>query len=176
MLQSATHEPNRVMERFHPVSVTEIKPDTYVFDRGKNMTGWVSLRFRSCVAGQCVTLRHAEAINEDGTLNCSSAGGALQEDRYIMSGVADDAFEYLFTCHEFQYVEVTGYPGAPDLESVEGCFVHSAVETIGHFECTNELINRIHRCTVQACWKATNSKGWSRGCTALNSSWTDARI
>jgi alpha-L-rhamnosidase len=45
---------------------------------------------------------------------------------------------------------VTGYPGKPVRDAVEGCFVHAAVTPTGSFECSNDLINRIHLCTVQS--------------------------
>jgi alpha-L-rhamnosidase len=47
-------------------------------------------------------------------------------------------------------VEITGYPGKPDLDSLEGLFVHNGVGPSGSFECANELMDRIHLATVQS--------------------------
>jgi alpha-L-rhamnosidase len=40
-------------------------------------------------------------------------------------------------------VEVTGYPGAPDLSSVEGLRLNTDVKSVGSFSCSNEQFNRI---------------------------------
>ena len=50
-----------------------------------------------------------------------------------------------FTYHGFQYVEVTGFPGKPTLDSLRGVFIHSAVPPAGEFECSNPLLNKIWR-------------------------------
>ena len=42
-------------------------------------------------------------------------------------------------------MQVTGFPGKPTLDNFEGLVIHTDVEPVGEFECSNELINRIHR-------------------------------
>jgi alpha-L-rhamnosidase len=42
-----------------------------------------------------------------------------------------------------RYVEVTGFPGKPDLSSVEGLRLNTDVESAGSFSCSNERFNRI---------------------------------
>jgi alpha-L-rhamnosidase len=44
---------------------------------------------------------------------------------------------------------MTGYPGAPGSDALEGLFVHSDVARTGSFRSSNELINRIHE---SVCW------------------------
>jgi alpha-L-rhamnosidase len=39
---------------------------------------------------------------------------------------------------------MTGYPGIPDLDTIEGVVVRSAVEKAGFFRCSDALINRVH--------------------------------
>ncbi|MBT3294843.1 MAG: family 78 glycoside hydrolase catalytic domain [Verrucomicrobia bacterium] len=148
-LKPVSHEQERVVELIRPVSVEEPEPGVFVFDMGKNITGWVRLAFQGGTAGETVTLRFGEAQHEDGALNAASNNAACQEDRYTLRG-GKEFFEPRFTFHGFQFVEVTGYPGRPDLEAVTGCFVRTAVPQTGAFECGNELINRIHRCTLQS--------------------------
>ncbi len=149
-LVALDHEANRVMQSFAPVSVSEPKPGVFVYDMGIVMTGWARLRLPKGRAGETVTLRYAELLNADGTLNCSTAGGARQADRYIMRGAANELYEPRFTYHGFRYVELTGFPGDPGLGALEACFVHSGVAQAGTFECGHELINKIHRCTLQS--------------------------
>ena len=50
-----------------------------------------------------------------------------------------------FDYHGFQYVEVTGFPGKPTLDTLRGVFIHSAIPVAGEFECSNPLLNKIWR-------------------------------
>jgi alpha-L-rhamnosidase len=73
---------------------------------------------------------------------------ARAEDIYILKGEGVEEYEPRFTYHGFRYVEVTGYPGTPGLDSIEGVAVNSDVRTMGGFSCSNQLINDIHRNVV----------------------------
>lgn len=148
-LAPVPHEQERVVETIQPVAVKEPEPGVYVFDMGKNITGWVRLACRGGAAGESIALRFGEAQYESGALNTASNNAARQEDRYTLKG-GDEGFEPRFTFHGFQFVEVTGYPGRPGVDDVTGCFVRTAVPQTGSFECGDELINRIHRCTLQS--------------------------
>jgi len=144
------HEPSRVVETIRPVAIRQPAPGVFVYDFGVNFTGWVRLAVPAGKAGDVITLRFGEAQHADGSLNNSTNNRALQTDRYTCRGGGAEVFEPRFTYHGFQYVELTGYPGVPDLETLTGCFVRTAVEQTGTFECGHELINKIHRCTVQS--------------------------
>ncbi len=43
----------------------------------------------------------------------------------ILCGGDTETYEPRFTYHGFRYVEVTGYPGKPTLDAIEGRFVHN---------------------------------------------------
>ncbi len=149
-LEPVPHEQERVVETVRPVSVKEPEPGVFVFDMGRNITGWVRLLCKGGAAGQTVTLRFGEAQYENGALNASSNNAACQEDRYTLRGGDEEIFEPRFTFHGFQFVEITGYPGRPGPDDVTGCFVRTAVEQTGSFECGHDLVNTIHRCTLQS--------------------------
>lgn len=148
-MSSSMHEPGLVTQVIKPLSMYEARPDTFVFDLGQNIAGWVRMRVEGA-AGTEVRLKFAEKIHPDGTIDPSSARAAVQEDRYILKGEGPEVLEPHFTYHGFQYIQVTGYPGTPTLESLEGRFVQNAVAPSGSFMCSNDLINRIHLCTVQS--------------------------
>jgi len=149
-LAPVTHEQGRVVETISPVAIAEPRPGVFVFDMGRNITGWVRLKVHGGAGGETVTLRFGEAQYDDGALNASSNNAARQEDRYTLKGDGEEVFEPRFTFHGFQFVEVTGYPGKPGADAVTGCFMRTAVPKTGVFECGHELINRIHRCTLQS--------------------------
>jgi len=145
-----THEQEKVTETIRPVSVQEPEPGVFVFDMGRNITGWVKLNVTGGSAGDVVKLHFGEAQYENGSLNASSNNTACQEDEFTLKGGGKETFEPKFTFHGFQFVEITGYPGEPTIDDVTGYFVRTAVEQTGSFACGNDLINTIHQCTLQS--------------------------
>ena len=132
----------RVTEELEAKTVTEPEQGVYVFDMGKNIVGWVRLKVEG-EAGTEITLRHAEALNPDGTLYTTNLRAARATDRYVLKGEGEEVYEPRFTFHGFRYVEVTGYPGEPRLEAVTGRVVHSATPPTGSFECSNQMVNEL---------------------------------
>jgi alpha-L-rhamnosidase len=139
--------PVRVVERLKPVSVNRLPSGAHVFDLGQNISGWVRLSVEG-PKGTEVRLRHAELLHEDGSLNVGPNENAEATDVFILRGGGPEVYEPRFTYHGFRYVEVSGYPGEPGPEAVEGCFVHSDVARTGTFRCSNALIDRVHRNVV----------------------------
>jgi len=112
-----------------------------------------------------VRLRYGELLYPDGALNgmtavCGQikAGGkdyrydgvgapqtAFQLDEYVLKGEGSEVFTPRFTFHGFRYVEVTGFPGRPTLEALEGLRLNSDVLPVGSFECSNDRFNRIQQ-------------------------------
>ena len=140
-------EPIRVTGTLKPVAMTHPKPDVYVFDLGQNMVGWARLLV-SGPADTTVTLRFAETLKPNGTLYLANLRGAVATDTYTLKGHGTEIWEPRFTSHGFRYVEVTGYPGTPGLDSVEGRVVNDDLPTAGEFECSLPLLNRIYHAVV----------------------------
>jgi alpha-L-rhamnosidase len=134
----------RVTEELGAKSVTEPEDGVYVFDMGKNMVGWVRLRVEG-EAGTEITLRHAEALNPDGTLYTTNLRAARATDRYVLKGDGEEVYEPRFTFHGFRYVEVSGFPGEPQPEAITGRVVHSATPPTGSFECSNQMVNELQQ-------------------------------
>ncbi|MGA2585917.1 MAG: family 78 glycoside hydrolase catalytic domain [Candidatus Aminicenantales bacterium] len=136
--------PIRVVQRLPPRRIFRPSSGVFICDFGQNFAGWVRLRAKGRT-GTKIILRHAELLNGDGTLNASPNQGARAEDIFILKGRGVEAHEPRFTYHGFRYVELSGYPGTPRLEDIEGCVAHSDVEPDGEFRCSHPLFNRIHR-------------------------------
>lgn len=136
------NEPIRVEMELKPVALTEPKPQVYVFDLGQNMVGWCRLELKG-PRGTTVTIRHAEVLNEDGTLYTANLRGAPQVDRYTLRGDGEEVFEPHFTYHGFRYVEVTGALQRPALTDLVGCVFHSAAPIVGQVESSNPQLNRL---------------------------------
>lgn len=134
----------KVIKPRSAAKMTNPAPGTYLYDFGQNFSGWVRLSVKG-PAGAHIKLRFAELKHEDtGMLNTNTNRNARAEDVYICKGEGLEQYEPHFTYHGFRYVELTGYPGTPSIESVEGRVVHSSVRPTGSFFCSNELINQIH--------------------------------
>jgi alpha-L-rhamnosidase len=140
-------EPQRVTQTLKPVAMTRPQPGRTIFDLGQNMVGWCRLHVTG-PAGRKVTLRFAETLKPDGTLYLANLRGARVTDTYTLNGSGAETWEPRFTSHGFRYVEMTGYPGEPTLDSIEGRVVNDDLATAGAFECSNPLLNRIYRAIV----------------------------
>lgn len=136
--------PIKVVRTILPQTFTTPEMGVFVYDFGQNFTGWVKLHVRG-PRGTTVKIRYAELLHENGAINPLPNRSANATDVYILKGEGEECFEPRFTYHGFRYVEMTGFPGTPALESLEGCVVHSAVPPSGRFLCSNALINQIHQ-------------------------------
>ena len=156
-----TMEPIQVTETIRPVNLTNPKPEVWIFDMGQNFAGWARLTVQG-PAGTEVRMRYAENIGADGLLDRRSMNLAEATGAYILKGQGVEVYEPHFTYYGFRYVEVTGFPGKPTLDSLTGCVVHSACKPVGTFDCGNELINRIHRATLWS--QRSNMIGYPMDC------------
>ena len=140
-------EPIRVVETIQPVKVNELRAGQFIYDMGRNISGWTRIRVRGD-RGTKVTLRHAGGLHADGRLddrcNMHPTHEARQTDLYILKGEGEESWEPRFTLHGFRYVEVSGDPALFELLAVEGRMVRTDAESAGTFRCSNPLLNRIH--------------------------------
>ncbi len=114
----------------------------WIVDLGQNMVGWIRLKARG-PAGSTISVRHAEILAPDGGLYLDNIRGALQTNRYTLSGQGEEIFEPHFTWQGFRFAAISGYPGPLSLEDVTGIVVHSDLEPTGEFECSHPLINQL---------------------------------
>jgi alpha-L-rhamnosidase len=146
-LRSALLEPARVIETRQPSALEARGEGCWQADFGQNFGGWTRITVRG-PAGAEVTLRHAAEVSRDGTLDDDANMGAWlparQTDTYVLAGSGQEIWEPRFTLHGFRHVEVSASDAAVALERIEGRVVHSDVQRIGQFECSDELLNQIH--------------------------------
>ncbi|HNU28524.1 MAG TPA: family 78 glycoside hydrolase catalytic domain, partial [Sedimentisphaerales bacterium] len=165
-LRAQLMPPIQVTDTLKSAKLTEPKPGVYVFDIGQNLAGWARLKV-SGPTGTEVVIRYGERLNKDGTLDQKDIGqhiktGKAQTDTYILKGQGTEVWEPRFVYHGFQYVEVTGLPGKPSLDTIEARVVHTAFDKAGSFECSNDLFNRIQRNTL---WSyVSNFVGYPTDC------------
>lgn len=147
-LLSQNLPPIKRMKTIKPVNLTNPKPGIYVYDMGQNFAGWAKLKLK-LTKGTTIQLRFAETIDKESMIDPASTGvfatHVVQTDSYTCKGNEFEIWEPRFTYHGFRYVEMTGYPGKPTIENLEGIVIHTAVEKTGFFECSDSMLNRIHQ-------------------------------
>ena len=154
--------PIKITQTLTPVKVTQPSPGVWIFDLGQNIAGVPELRVAGA-AGTTVSMRCAEKLNADGTLDATNIdefihrrnpNEAFQTDVYTLKGGARETWHPRFTYHGFQYVEVKGFPGTPTLDSLRGLVMHSALPVAGTFECSNPVLNQTQHNTL---WSYRNN-------------------
>jgi alpha-L-rhamnosidase len=143
-LSAEAMPPIRVVATMTPRRILNPAPGIYVYDFGQNFSGWPVLKVRG-PGGTQVQMRTAELIYPNGEINRENLRGARSTDIYTLKGAGLETYEPHFTYHGFRYVEVTGFPGAPSLDSLRAREVHSDVATVGSFAASKQILNDIQR-------------------------------
>ena len=156
----------KVGEIIKPIRIYEYKPGVYIVDMGVNFAGVARINVKG-EAGTRITLRYGENIHENGSLNwlTTTAGhiksmwnltggpgapaDAIQEDHYILKGEGTEIYSPRFTFHGFRYLEVTGWPGKPELKNFEGLRMYAGLIPNGDFACSNDMFNQLHEVTLR---------------------------
>lgn len=137
--------PVRPIQEMPAKSVREVKPGTYIFDFGQNISGVIRLKVKG-KAGDKVTIRYAEVLHNDGRLSTENLRCARAVDTYTLKGdPAGETWTPEFTYHGFQYVELSGFPGTPDKDSVTGIVIHSDTPLHGSFDCSDPMLNKLYQ-------------------------------
>lgn len=155
----------QVMDTLKPIAIRQQTAETHIIDMGQNMTGWIKLYVKGA-AGTRVKMRFAESLQQDGSLFVANLRDAKVTDSYTLKGGGQESWEPRFVYHGFRYVEVTGYPGKPNLNDFEGMVVYDALATTGTFSSDQPVLNAIYK---NAWWGiAGNYKGMPIDCPQRN--------
>lgn len=144
-LVSAIHEPIAPVARHAAVSVKAIRPGVWLFDFGRIRTGIPELSITG-PAGRTVSMVLAEKLRKDGAIQVASGliDAQLMTYRYTLAGRGRETWRPAFGYGGFRYVQVHGLDDAPAPDAVTAIEIHSAVASIGAFECADPLVNEIH--------------------------------
>lgn len=157
---------NRTGKPILPVKVTELGNHLFEFDFGTNLTGWMKLKIKKLNPGDTITIYYADkkftelnkVIAPTGISNFAgfitklpgekdSLGYSIynQYDQFISAGLANETFCSKFNYHGFRYAIVKGLAADPLMSDAEAMHIETDLEQVGSFECSNELLNRIHK-------------------------------
>ncbi len=139
-------EPIREAKVFPCSSILQTGPERFVFCFPQNISGYVRLHIKG-TEGQALTIRYAEQLKADGSLERNNMDNGyfpdteFMTDRFICSG-KEVVWSPRFTYHGFQYIEIEGLTSG-DEATVEAVFVHQDIETRTEFECSEPFLNKL---------------------------------
>lgn len=143
LLEEQTCPPDRVIRKLYPILIGEYD-GRKIYDCRENIAGRVVL---SCLGkkGECITVRHAEELAVDGTLDFESAGGSdqLQQDHYICDGRIQ-TLHPLFCWHGFRYFETEG-----PCEVLCAEVIHTDVAVTSSFSCSDPVLNWLYETYIR---------------------------
>jgi len=140
--------PVRRIQEIKPIAITSPSTNVYIFNLGQNFAGVVRLKVKGS-AGTMVRLRYGEMLHPDGRLMTENLRKARATDFYILRGDSNgETYTPRFTFHGFQYVELTDFPGKPDLDTITGIVMHSGTPFTSDFECSDPMVNQLFKNVV----------------------------
>ncbi len=101
--------PDRVIRKITPECIFK-KGDYAIYDLKEGVAGFPVFKFNDGArTDEECTVRFADELNEDGSLNFWYCGGTsrMQREKYIYDGKAGEIYQH-FTWHTARYIEVTG--------------------------------------------------------------------
>ncbi|MEP7321157.1 MAG: family 78 glycoside hydrolase catalytic domain [Saprospiraceae bacterium] len=153
--------PIRTTKILKSKTIKEVGKDTFIVDFGQNFAGVAKIKVAG-IAGTSIRIRYGEDTFSTGRLNYLTTvaghikemwnlkGGpgspktAWQQDEYILKGNGVETWSPRFTFHGFRYAEITGWPGKPSLNDIEGLRMNTDLMKTGDFSCSNESFNKLH--------------------------------
>ena len=137
--------PVREIMTLEPVSIKKRKQaGTYIVDFGQNLTGRERFLLKRSYRGTAITIRHGEMLNEDGSLYTRNMRQAQATTVYYAANSRKQViYEPKFTYYGFRYLEISGWPGELKKDQIEAVVIHTDLPDTGHFECSNEMINKL---------------------------------
>lgn len=140
--------PIRATLRLKARSIRRLANGDHVVDFGQNFAGWCRIRVRG-EAGRTITLRHAEILGDDGSVDMRNLRAAQCTDRYTLRGdPAGEQWEPRFTYHGFRHVQVSDWPGELTDADIEGVVVHSDLTITGHLDCSQPIVQGLWHNTL----------------------------
>ncbi|WP_276501016.1 family 78 glycoside hydrolase catalytic domain [Terrimonas pollutisoli] len=144
-LDGASAEPLKIMQRFTPVSKTQLDANTWMYDLAQNFSGIPSITVKGNKS-DTVKITPSELINKDGTAN-QKATGSPSYYTYILKGEGDESWQPRFSYYGFRYLQVQVIAtdttkSLPVVKNIEGLHIRNAAGTVGAFNCSNELFNK----------------------------------
>jgi hypothetical protein len=148
-LRPENDHPLRVMEEIEAKTVEEPRKRVFVYDFGQNASGIVRLKVKG-PRGRRIFITPAELLDEDGLADQRASGGPYSFS-YTLKGVGEELWTPRFTYYGFRYAQMEGAVPAgqntsgdePQVLELTLLHTRNSSPSVGSFECSNPLFNRI---------------------------------
>lgn len=127
-------------EEIKPIACDQVGEEL-IYDFGQNFAGVINLKIKGR-EGQLITVKHAEILNPNGTLNTQFLRTAKACAIYKCKG-GEQRYSPKLTYMGFRYASVSGCR-KEEIE-VSALVLHSNMYRNGEFSCSNELLNRLQK-------------------------------
>ena len=78
-LFSHPSEPITIVQKFTPLSISEIKPGIYIFNLNQNIAGVAQIKIKNSFPGQKIIIRYGERLNNDSSLFTKNLNNARKK-------------------------------------------------------------------------------------------------
>jgi alpha-L-rhamnosidase len=136
----------RVTERVPVAGTSTSASGATIVDFGQNLVGWVELVVRGGRAGDEVTVRHAEVL-EEGELAMRPLRSAKATASYVLSGADVEVLRPTFTFNGFRYAELSGLPEVAAAD-VTALVLGSDLRRTAWFESSDPDVDRLYENVV----------------------------
>lgn len=136
------NEPVRCLQKLPVTKEFTTPKGEKVYDFGQNLTGWVEVEICG-EPGQKLTLRHAEALDENGNFYTENLSWAKATDTYILGGGKQILHPH-FTWHGFRYLCVEGLKCGQSMQFT-ACHLSTDLQQTGTFTCSDARVNRLQQ-------------------------------
>jgi len=141
----------RQVQSWKPTKVVSPKPGVWSYVFPQNISGILKFKVKG-PRGSTVEFRPSEVITEQGEVQQLNLWGGKASCAYTLRGGPAESYSWRFFYHGFQFVQMTGAvpKGQPNphnlpvIESIEAVHVRTSNPTVGSFETSDPLYNRIH--------------------------------
>lgn len=148
-LIAAPCPPVRITQEVSPIAIFSSPSGKTLVDFGQNLVGGIRIHHLKKPKDHKLRMRYAEVL-EKGELGTRPLRNAKATDTVIFSatGVLKDWSPH-FTFHGFRYLELEGWSPEDEespltKDSLSAVVFHTDMERTGLFECSNELVNKLH--------------------------------
>lgn len=130
-------------ERISAMQITETPAGETVIDFGQNITGYVEFKIKG-VPGAQATVSHGETLDRDGNFYNANYRSARAQIKFTCDG-EEHTYKSALTFFGFRYIRLENWPDEIKKENFTAVVVHSDIRRTGHFECSDEAVNRLFK-------------------------------
>ncbi|MBR3836283.1 MAG: family 78 glycoside hydrolase catalytic domain [Clostridia bacterium] len=165
----------RRVDTFRPKSIKRMENGSLIIEAPEMMTGWAEMRLNA-PKDTIITITYGEKLTSEGYVQkighteghgCEWWPNAyIQQDKFISDG-AVALFEPKFSYKGYRYIQIDNHAENLTADDIRLYRLANEIDTIGKFECSDELVNTLHTIMCRTMinnfqWKPTDTPVWEK--------------